>query len=824
MRDRQVTFPVVIGLINEAPGKPVSGNVAQQILDIVCSLRRKDAGVLLVYQANAASIENVVTVANASGIECRPFVSDVSSASAGENGNEGTEGLELVEAIDILLVLSSEDKSETIAGGVDVLKYAKEIGRPIIEIDAETGLRRGEIPATLDQDSGWLPALFAGAGVSMQNDLSIIRDRIAAVAKRAKPATRRWWICLLITEALAVLLPLMWLTKQWTRAGLLHATIIFVCVITMVIIAWWLRWRGMQKTWARARLVAEVGRSILATQNCPRAPALAVFNIVPALRPLRWCKLPTVESGSGSEDWRERYIEKRIDNQARFYWDAEKKFEEERTTLNKWATLLLDLSLALAAAGFAIALSGRWVNIFRGPNIETGLAIAGAASVVGLMLIQTFSKLEDPTRRIAVYARQREMLRRAKARLEVVNSDSLAMDVVEDVEHELVGEATDWYFDVEKAEHFYSLRSPRERAPTIKSMPRGETWYGRWTRAVVKMGGVATMFALRVVIGRLLIVLVSAAGVLTWLGFHEPAETRLQSILIPSVVDGKGVGPRDAKETPVRSLVGQLGSFRDPESGALWAWDPDKTENAEAGCVIIAHGLWGQPASTDATGTPDWTKRMAQAIRKRMRKTGPSPNILILDWHDAAAPSDYLRFGAEARDFTEAVRDIAGIQPQAHDVGDLAGMRLARWIEEGKIKKDRPLHLIGHSAGGFVVARIATVLKALNTIPADCRVTLLDTPAVLPSLPGLPNFARDEQVLKTLPEICPRHVDFYITSNLVPLPKDFQQEGLHVYWPDHVSQGFEKDHLFACEWYIETIDGKEAAKGEGFDRSLPKKQ
>jgi hypothetical protein len=207
-------------------------------------------------------------------------------------------------------------------------------------------------------------------------------------------------------------------------------------------------------------------------------------------------------------------------------------------------------------------------------------------------------------------------------------------------------------------------------------------------------------------------------------------------------------------------------------------------------------------------------KEMAAAIEKRMRDA--SPNIMLLDWNLAATPSTF--YGADTK---AKLRDIAEIRNQAYEVGDFAGIRLTRMVEAGAIRKDRPLHLIGHSAGGFVVARMALELEKHGAVPNSFRVTILDTPVRPPDLPVvrmLKSF-QDNEILQKLPGKFPGLVDFYVTSILPGLSSNFTVPGLHVWWPRHEPQGYEKDHTYACAWYTETINGKEAGKGEGFDRS-----
>jgi len=133
------------------------------------------------------------------------------------------------------------------------------------------------------------------------------------------------------------------------------------------------------------------------------------------------------------------------------------------------------------------------------------------------------------------------------------------------------------------------------------------------------------------------------------------------------------------------------------------------------------------------------------------------------------------------------------------------GYKLARAIRKGRLDPTRPMHLIGHSAGGFVVVRAALLLHDLELAPHDLRVTLLDTP--------MP----DTKDLAALLEFCP--VDFVRASDLA---QGVPEAGIHENYELfdlEVPEGldaFLDAHEFAHAWYIRSI--REGGP-EGFGRS-----
>ena len=172
---------------------------------------------------------------------------------------------------------------------------------------------------------------------------------------------------------------------------------------------------------------------------------------------------------------------------------------------------------------------------------------------------------------------------------------------------------------------------------------------------------------------------------------------------------------------------------------------------------MIAHGLYSD-------GKKPWLRDMALAVERRCAEPGINimpPNIALLDWSDKAGdPSELppwqqamlkalIEKGLKTRNSTLVGTGVAGEVINfgfdlygVKQLGLTTGQMLANWIYLNsrygtvpQIDADKPIHLIGHSAGGFVVGEAAKILKhqrdsAYPPVHVD-RVTLLDTP--LPS-------------------------------------------------------------------------------------------
>ena len=144
-----------------------------------------------------------------------------------------------------------------------------------------------------------------------------------------------------------------------------------------------------------------------------------------------------------------------------------------------------------------------------------------------------------------------------------------------------------------------------------------------------------------------------------------------------------------------------------------------------------------------AVESEPWLWQTARAIRTRLSADGrPVPNIAILGWGSRSDPRAILalfraiivfqadgfiqRAGLQAS--TWVVNSVADYLIIRSD-GQVIGTQLADWmyaeVGRGNIHIGKPVHLIGHTAGGFVVGEAGWQVKNLCE---DLRVTLLDTP------------------------------------------------------------------------------------------------
>jgi hypothetical protein len=293
----------------------------------------------------------------------------------------------------------------------------------------------------------------------------------------------------------------------------------------------------------------------------------------------------------------------------------------------------------------------------------------------------------------------------------------------------------------------------------------------------------------------------------------------------------------------------------DPATGPVLDWQGQplvmQPTRASNGFVLITHGLY-----TDRAALEEWAGDMAWRIEQRLPN---DPNIAIYDWTAYSDPGGKVdpkklkalellsgiksahglvnakqagraafeealireaetevlataaegaldipldaRLPALASDFVIDAWYIRNEYPATH------GAELARWVmeqaEDGLLDPDKPVHFIGHSAGGYVMGECALWLKnstiasgpyAGKKVIVD-RLTMLDTP--FPFRSHLTTLAN--------PTVVERFVtSWYGSLNydtfFLPRNPNYQIEYLGFWWPFNFFVD-ERGHGRAHIWY-----------------------
>lgn len=637
----------------------------------------------------------------------------------------------------------------------------------------------------------WAPPLFSAMGLSEGSDPATILEKAGAMADRLAPSIRRTIRYLLLFQGVAVLAPLLWflvVRHRWPAEYVSYAVVF--CTVVLIAICWWLRWRGMQYARAGARVIGEIARSAVATRGIPGRPTVAALSREPSLQPLA-CWIDGDDSETiPVEEVAPRYVEERVDDQLAYYRRILKGAVFERRRLGRIVTFALDGALFLAVAGLAVSFNPEAYRWFRLSGSDYILGFVGAALPLVALLMQLLGSSLELDRRTGRYAQQIEFLESVREKLLSVRTREALEKIVGDVEGILLGEVIEWYYQAKFSEPYYRSRNILDSVTEVRqSAARTQR---TWTRRIVSGVGIGAGFVGRVVFGRLLVVALSVVITTGLISLHAPSDPMETSRL--------------------RKEDGRLLS-----SAKATDWQP-VPKRAENGLLLIAHGLHDGVDTKGRFGEGEdahWMTRMQEEIEGRLR--GSAPEICLVNWHLAANPSHFSTAGLEGGTQEEGegkplpttpqgwMQNVAAIRPEAEEIGELVGFKLAKAIREGKLNGDRPMHFIGHSAGGFVVIHAAMVLNELGLAPPDLRVTMLDTP--------VPVREHLEQLLETTP------VDFYRTSAFAAgIPDSGFRPGFTKFEIE-VPEGIDPytgAHSFAHQWYIGSIANDD---GRGFQRS-----
>ena len=634
----------------------------------------------------------------------------------------------------------------------------------------------------------WLPPLIKALDLTERKSPCEVLERAEIAANRLAPDTRRMWKWILAMQGFAVLAPLTWLMVVrlgWTMSYAAYS--VAVCTLLVVGICWWLRWRGMQQTWARTRLLAEIARSATATTMIAGHATVEALGGAPRLQPVAgWILGNEPCTGISSAEAGQRYVRDRIDDQLEYYRKKHAEALAERRRLSKHVTFALDGSLFLAVSGLALSFSPtaeRWLRLSGSDYV---LGVVGTALPLFAILMQLLGSYLELNRRAGRYAQQVEFLDISKQRILTAGPDSHLHETVRDVERALLSEVVEWFYQAQHSEPYYRSKN---NSPQVSEI-RQAIAVGRqsWLRKLFVWFGISAGFFGRVVLGRGLVVALSVVVTTAFIAFCIPKDSEELSKL--RLEDGR--------------LLSSPGSK---------SWEPDPAR-ADKGFILIAHGLHDGVDTTGKSGkTPHWMTRMQDTLQQHLAPN--TPDICLVNWHLAAIPAVFsgsglesVRAGSEHTIPTRPqawLQDIAAIRPQAEEIGELVGFKIARALRNGSLKQDKPMHLIGHSAGGFVVLHAALVLKQLGLAPANLRVTLLDTP--MPVMEKLKLLSDDVQV------------DFYCTSAFasgIPETGFGRRFTKFSITPPAGTDPYIGAHSFAHEWFTDSI----AAEAEdGFRRS-----
>jgi hypothetical protein len=356
----------------------------------------------------------------------------------------------------VLLAVWNGEPSRGRGGTAEIVGYAREIGRPVIIIDANNySVRRENFERLIvgDRHLAYFNDLPAVAAPPPADDTepgrAIVQDFLARVdqaATRNAPHDRRLvaliiWLLALATGlataplAFAVHLP----TMPWVKLA---------CLLAALAIALLVRKRRDQLDWVRCRLAAEITRSTLATWGLPRSLRLFDDFEWAGLEPLRRSldvlhRRGAREHPASFDEFKQRYIRERIDGQLAYFAEREGQAGPLLERL-RWGFFSCSLLAACFAAAYA---SHSLVPEIKAPGwvqawiYDFGPAVLPAVAAAFISLIH----VNDLHRRLARYRELRVRLEAARKEALFVQTWGALERIVAKAERALLHEVFEWH-------------------------------------------------------------------------------------------------------------------------------------------------------------------------------------------------------------------------------------------------------------------------------------------------------------------------------------------------------------------------------------------
>jgi SMODS and SLOG-associating 2TM effector domain 3/SMODS and SLOG-associating 2TM effector domain 1 len=366
-------------------------------------------------------------------------------------------GMETVHDADIVLAVWDGEPARGKGGTADVIAYARDLGRPLIIIEAQTlAVRRENWSAFAAHDhdlayfNGLPPAPASAEGAAnpfgAPDEILSFQRKVDHVASRGAPQFRRLIASTTVLHVAATLI---------AAAGLAFALespvlpwMKLTCLAGALGVALLLRKQGAHHHWVRCRLAAEFCRSALATWGLPRGALLFADLDLPGLRLLARALQVLHRRAAGAEpvsmdEFKRLYLAHRVDDQLEYYERRLAKALPQLVWLRAgfWCS-----TLAAITCTAAYALHRIWSFAGIPPAAEAWFFhfLPISLPVVAAAFISLIS-INDLHRRVARYREMQAILRAARKQIAYSRTWSSLERVVERTERALLQEVIEWH-------------------------------------------------------------------------------------------------------------------------------------------------------------------------------------------------------------------------------------------------------------------------------------------------------------------------------------------------------------------------------------------
>jgi SMODS and SLOG-associating 2TM effector domain 1 len=364
-------------------------------------------------------------------------------------------GIETVNTCDVLLSLWDGEPARGRGGTAEVVAYARELGRPLIVIDPETGsVRRENFEHFKPRDAelDFLNALpetgapNAGEPGDVRERVDRFQHKADVAASRGAPQFRLLTVSTVLLHVAATLIATAGLAFEWHPVVLPWAKLL--CVLGALGAALAIRHFRAQHTWVRCRLAAEIGRAALATWGMPRRTALfqdldlpEIRQLVRSLHILHGRGAP--EKRANLDTFRQNYRARRIDDQLAYY----------RRRLNRAAPLLWRLRMGFVVSTVLAIICTAFYAVHHTFHLQPLPPMAEeiafyflpiALPVIAAAFMSLIS-INDLHRRVARYREMCHLLEAAHKQIVVTHTWHSLEHLVRHTERALLQEVLEWH-------------------------------------------------------------------------------------------------------------------------------------------------------------------------------------------------------------------------------------------------------------------------------------------------------------------------------------------------------------------------------------------
>lgn len=363
-------------------------------------------------------------------------------------------GIETVNACDVLIALWDGEPARGRGGTAEMVRYARELGKPLLVVDPESGdVRREHLERLQPSDPeleflNGLPEIAAGAAAAggARGLIEGVYRNADAAANRNAPKFRLLTMATVLLHVAATIIATAGLAFDWHPLLLPWAKLLFVLGALGAALA--IRHFRAQHNWVRCRLAAEICRAALASWGMPRRTALFGDLDLPGSRQLLRSlhmlhRRGAPEKRANLDTFRQEYRRSRIDDQLQYYRRRLLRAEPLLGRLRlgfALSTLLAILCLAAYAMHGALQLPAV-------PPLLESLAfqfLPIVLPVIAAAFVALIS-INDLHRRVARYREMCVLLEAAQRQIGVTQSWHSLEHLVYHTERALLQEVLEWH-------------------------------------------------------------------------------------------------------------------------------------------------------------------------------------------------------------------------------------------------------------------------------------------------------------------------------------------------------------------------------------------